>query len=104
MGNPNSKDELGRSQLYHAAEKKDIEKTRKLIAAGALVDDCDNYGETALHCLGWNGCKEVAELILNAGADPTCFDLNGETPLHCSARNNTRAVAIVLCKFGADPN
>jgi len=89
--------------LIAAAHLGHVEIVRRLIAAGAPLDHVNNLGWTALMesvVLGDGGPdhREVARLLLGAGADPLIADRDGVTPLsHARARGYT-AMADILEK------
>jgi hypothetical protein len=54
------------------------------------------------------GCVDVAELLLEFGADPKQRNARGDTALHFAGRSSTRsegpgAIARLLCEHEADP-
>ena len=53
---------------------------------------------------GYYGFKNVAQLLLAAGADPNKQSLGRHTPLHNAARGGHKDVAQLLLDSGADPN
>ena len=58
-------------------------------------------GVTPLHDAAF-GHKEIAELLIDKGADVDAQDVNGWTPLHCAARNGHKEIAELLLAKGAD--
>jgi len=54
---------------------------RKLIAAGADVNIKDKYGRTTLYCTlrRWRDNREITQMLLDAGADPSVDDGKGFT-------------------------
>jgi truncated hemoglobin YjbI len=76
---------------------------RALIRAGAKVDANDGAKHcTALHMAARRGNVEVAEALLDCGADMEACDSLGETPLRRSANCNKIEVAALLVARGAD--
>ena len=63
-----------------------------------------NRNETPLHCAAKNNSKEVAEILINAGAELNSRNLDKRTPLHFSALYNSLFTAALLVKHGADIN
>lgn len=86
--------------LIAAAHLGHVEVVRRLIAAGAPLDHVNNLGWTALMesvVLGDGGPdhREVARLLLKAGADPRIADRDGVTPLaHAQARGYAAMVEV----------
>ena len=74
-----------------------------LVMGGAKVDACDGVKScTALHMVARRGNVEVAEALLDCGADLESRDSLGETPLRRSVNCNKAAVAALLLSRGAD--
>ncbi|KAJ3118780.1 hypothetical protein HDU96_008504 [Phlyctochytrium bullatum] len=67
--------------LYSRAMFDDIATVRLLLQHGALVDDLDDQGRTALHM-----AMDIATLLLDAGADPMRRCHAGRTVFHFAAR------------------
>ena len=64
----------------------DVDKARRLIAAGARVNARDNSGRTALHNAALSASIDRMELLLEHGADINARDSFGKTPLSWPAR------------------
>jgi ankyrin repeat protein len=89
--------EYGETALHKAAEKGHQDVVKLLIATGAVVD-ANECGWTPL---GSARNKEVAEILIAAGADVNFKNVRGGTPLHWT---NERDVAEILIAKGADVN
>jgi cytohesin len=61
-------------------------------------------GFTPLHYAAMYGRHEIAELLLERGADPNIQDNDGDTPLHLAAANGYSEIVKLLLEHGADPN
>ena len=59
---------------------------------------------TTLHSAAGNGRKDLAQLLIDGGADPNKTDKHGRTPLYCAAAKGHEDVVRLLMKAGADPN
>ena len=59
---------------------------------------------TALHIAAEKGFRDIAELLLEHGADVNLQDGEGNTPLHYAARNFDAEMICFLVKKGADVN
>jgi len=49
-----------------------------------------------------NGHLEVAQFLVEHGADPTAQEENGSTPLHLALQNGHLEVALFLVEHGTD--
>ncbi|EMN23947.1 ankyrin repeat protein [Leptospira kirschneri serovar Sokoine str. RM1] len=71
--------EDGSSPLHYAVEKKhNIQIVKELVEHGANVNGKDVYQQTPLYDAA---SKEIAQYLLQQGADPTIKNGSGETPL-----------------------
>ena len=58
----------------------------------------------ALHaCIALGNSVDVAQLLIEAGANVNATAAGGYTPLHLAASNGNRDVVVLLLKSGADP-
>jgi ankyrin repeat protein len=74
-----------------------------LVRAGARVDErSDSKRCSALHMAARRGNKEVAEALLDCGADINARDIAGVTPLQRAKNCRKAAVAFLLLSRGAD--
>ena len=64
----------------------------------------DNNGNTALYRACNNGHKEIAELLIKAGADVNAKGYDGYTALYRAYTNGNTKIAELLIKAGADVN
>jgi ankyrin repeat protein len=92
--------------LTVAAERGDASQVRKLIAAGANVNERDRSGFTPLIWAARIGDTEVARLLIEARADLNERDcaINGWTPLMHAIHKNNNQMALLLIERGADVN
>jgi ankyrin repeat protein len=92
--------------LTVAAERGDAAQVRKLIAAGADLNERDKMGYTALVWAARNGNTEVATALIEARADMNTRDCaaNGWTPLIHAIHKNNNEMARLLIDRGADVN
>ncbi|MDE3007301.1 MAG: ankyrin repeat domain-containing protein, partial [Gemmatimonadota bacterium] len=88
-----------------AAMRGDIEAVRSLLRSGADVNAAQGDGMTALHWAARLGQRELAEVLVFAGARLDSGTRIGRyTPLHIAAREGRREVVKVLLRAGADPD
>jgi len=93
-------------EILRAAKRGDLQAVRGLVAQDpSLLGARDTDGSTPLHCAAWKGHAEVAEALLDAGAEIDAESQNthyGTTALHAAAHGNQRRVVEVLLARGAD--
>jgi hypothetical protein len=104
---PNAADGGGHTPLYSVGNECKVSGGGKvvhaLVRAGANVDAHDGVKHcTALHMAARRGNVEVAEALLDCGADIEARDTLGETPLRRSVNCNKTEVAALLLSRGAD--
>jgi ankyrin repeat protein/L-ascorbate metabolism protein UlaG (beta-lactamase superfamily) len=88
--------------LNQAAATGDLARVKKLIVAGANVNDKNNDSRTPLHLAAGLGSREVVELLLSRGADVKAQDKYEWTPLHVAIRANRIDIVELLLQKGAD--
>ena len=97
--------ETSTAPIFNAAEAGDLEKVQALLKDYLdLVFTEDKYGQTPLHIAAENGHRDMAELLLNNGADVNAKANNYTRPLHIAAENGHRDMAELLLNNGADVN
>jgi ankyrin repeat protein len=92
------------TRLVDAAAKPDIETVRKLVAEHIDVNTPQPDGTTALHWAAHWDDRELADLLIRAGANPKTTNAYGGTPLSEACTNADAAMIVKLLKAGADPN
>jgi ankyrin repeat protein len=90
--------------LLQAADDGDVAKVRELLAAGVPVDGYVRYRLTPLRGAVALGHLEVAQVLLEAGADLHTRDDDGGTLLHAAAWSGNGAVVRFLLQRGLDVN
>jgi ankyrin repeat protein len=78
--------------------------TSRLIAMGANVNGCGDYGNTPLHSAVKSGKSTVIELLILKGAHVDARDREDETSLHYAACGNHARAAEILISHGAVVN
>jgi hypothetical protein len=71
----------GWTPLEHAVHKRQAGSIKALLDAGAPVDQRDEHQRTALRWAAGNGFTEVAQLLMERGADPHIADEDGVNAL-----------------------
>jgi truncated hemoglobin YjbI len=105
---PNVGTPSGRTPLYCVANECRVTGAgpvvRALVRAGAQVDAPSGVKQcTALHVAARRGNTEVAEALLDCGADINARDKTGDTPLQRAKNCRKTGVASLLVSRGADP-
>ena len=86
-----------------AARVGDLSSAALLLAAGANVNDADAWGVSALVLAAHSGFGEVAEYLLENGADPNAAAA-GFSALHIAIVRRDEKMAEALLAHGADAN
>ena len=91
--------------IHEAAETGNIDVVKQHLAAGTDVNAKDEDGYTPLHFAVANDDKELAELLIAAGADMNAkTDMFEETPLHVAVVLGNKEIVELLIAKGADVN
>ena len=87
--------------IWEAAEQGDIEAVKEYLAIGTSVNAKDEaYGGMPLHWAAYRGRKEVAEFLINEGADVNAKNQADATPLDKAIEKNRDETAGLLRKHG----
>jgi ankyrin repeat protein len=93
----------GDTALLFAARVGDLASARLLVAGGANVNDADAWGVSATVLAAHSDFREVADLLLDHGADPNAAAA-GFTALHEAIMRRDEKLVSSLLAHGADPN
>ena len=93
----------GFTPLLFAARHGDIDSARRLLNAGADIDDVGADGNSALALAAMSGHPRLAEFLLARGANPNAGGA-GYTALHAAILRADRSLVRMLLARGADPN
>jgi len=99
-----SRNKLGETPLYFAAEKGETEMAKLLIAKGADPKALTPNGETVLHAAAMIESSALMTALIEAGAEVNAANRDGETPLHWAALTGTFLAVKALADAGADLN
>ena len=91
-------------RLADAAEDRNLDAVRALLAEGVEVDAPQADGATALAWAAHRDDATMAELLLRAGADADAANDLGVTPLMLAAENGSAPMVERLIEAGADPD
>ncbi|KAK7024832.1 ANK-REP-region domain-containing protein [Favolaschia claudopus] len=92
--------------LHFATKQRDLEMVKLLLDHDAPIDakfGCDGASETALHCACYMGDRDMAELLLERGANLEYHGHYG-TALGFAVRMRDSEMVEFLLKKGANPN
>jgi len=93
------------TRLADAVQNSDRTAVRSLLAKRVDVNAAQGDGTTALHWAAFNDDREVAKLLLAAGANVKAATRIGAiTPLFFACKNGSAPMIELLLKAGADPN
>ena len=88
--------------VLDAAKRGDVESLKAQLRSGADVNAAQGDGFTALHWAAKLGNREVAEILISAGADiEATTRLGSHMPLHVAAAAGQAEVVETLLKAGA---
>ena len=93
----------GNTALTFAARVGDLASARMLVNAGADVNDADARGVSTMVLAAHSGFRDLAEFVLNEGADPNMAE-GGFSALHVAIMRRDEELARSLLDQGADPN
>ena len=93
----------GYTPLLFAARVGDLASAKRLVAAGADVNDQAPYGTSATVVAAHSGHGDVAAFLLEQGADPNAADA-GYTALHAAILHKDATLVRAILDHGADPN
>ena len=93
-----------KSPVADAAMSGDVAAVRALIGSRTDVNVAQADGATALHWAVYRGDRELALMLLRAGANPKAPNKTGATPLWLASVNGDATMIAALLEAGADAN
>ncbi|KFP78719.1 Ankyrin repeat domain-containing protein 1, partial [Acanthisitta chloris] len=103
-GDPNVCDEYKRTALHRACSEGHLEVVRKLVEAGARLEQKDMLHSTALHWACRGGNLDVVKFLLDKGININARDKLLSTPLHVAVRTGRYDCGEHLIACEADLN
>jgi ankyrin repeat protein len=88
-------------ELYAAVRAADTRAVRRLLAAGASVDERGQFRETPLHAAASLGHVRIATLLVEHQAAVNAKSYRNETPLHLAAAAGALKIVELLLEHGA---
>ncbi|XP_006819141.1 tyrosine-protein kinase HTK16-like [Saccoglossus kowalevskii] len=91
--------------LHRATLEKDVTSVQMILndPQHSAVDSRNISGKTALHIASYNGCDDIVDLLLDAGANVNSKSSSFITALHCACAGNRPSTCKMLLSKGADP-
>lgn len=100
-------DKIPGAEFAIAIESGDLDAIKALVAAGNKADTIIDYGEhkiTPLMKAAWDGRLEIAQFLLDSGADVNAVDDSGESPLYSAIKRGRLEITQLLIDRGAKVN
>ncbi|KAK2866256.1 hypothetical protein Q7C36_002312 [Tachysurus vachellii] len=101
---PNTCDSFNCTALHRACSQGNVEIVRRLLEAGALIENKDKLDATAVHWACRGGSLPVLQLLLDHNGNIHAKDKLQSTPLHVAVRTGHYECAEHLVHCGADVN
>ena len=99
---PGISDKQGNTPLCWAVYNSDLEMMKMLLRYEAGINGKDgHFSNRPLVCAVAYGGLEVAQVLLNHGADPNTYDDWYDSPLHCAAMKGDLEMMRMLLNYGA---
>ena len=95
-------DNIGKFTLLKWVKKDDADKVRQVLAIGGGANQADEHNQTALMWAADLGYDEIANILLDGGADPNRVDKHRQTALMFSAERGHANIAKALLDYGAN--
>ncbi|XP_063770195.1 cyclin-dependent kinase 4 inhibitor B-like [Pseudophryne corroboree] len=88
-------------RLATAAARGDVQLVREMLESGVNPNATNSHGRTPIQVM-MMGCPQIAQLLIEHGADPTVPDpTTGTCPAHDAIREGFLDTLLVLIKGGA---
>lgn len=91
----------GSNILMLAVSGKNVEIVERLL--GSEDANATNGKFSALHLASYVCSPEIADLLVQKGANVNSLNVKGQSPLHIASRDNCLPVVVSLLEAGADP-
>ncbi|XP_072387018.1 uncharacterized protein [Diabrotica undecimpunctata] len=87
--------------LHLATETGNLDEVQRLTEEGAIINEADSDGFTALHIVTYFEHIEVVKYLLAHGADVNAIENEGRNPLYFATANNNLEIVRLLIEAGA---
>ncbi len=94
--------DFGQTPLYYAVQNNKYKMVKLIFKYDKNVDKKAKFGWTSLLQCAWHGNKEIAELLIDNGADINIRHWKNTTPLMIAINKKQFDVAKLLIAKGAD--
>jgi ankyrin repeat protein len=94
----------GSTPLQWAVYRNDVVEVKRLLKAGAKVDEANNYGATPMQMAAATANTAIIKLLLDGGANADSANAEGQTALMEVARTGNVEAAKLLLAHGAHVN
>jgi hypothetical protein len=91
----------GELSILGEVHKRDVGRVRKLLQAGANINELTDDGRNALFIAIENKDTDMAEILLQEGIDPNYESSDGTTALKLCWRTQNRTIEKLLSRYGA---
>ncbi|XP_051172785.1 putative ankyrin repeat protein RF_0381 [Leptopilina boulardi] len=98
----NSKDEFGRTPMYHAYTHNKLDICKYLLKSGSSINEKIDENLNILHVSVENNDEKFVKFLLKNGADVNAITINGCTSLHIACRNGFKKIVKLLLKYKSD--
>ena len=92
----------GWNALHYATVKSQVPVVKLLLTKGALVDEVNPDGDTALILAVRSGNAEVIQTLINGGADPTASNFKAQDAIETAREKGNAPLAQALEKIARD--
>ncbi|WES30060.1 ankyrin repeat domain-containing protein [Varunaivibrio sulfuroxidans] len=100
--NPDEMFQVGPADFFTNVYEGNVAKLKRQINKANVADYKTKHRDTGLTIAAMQGHNEIAQMLIEAGADINARNKNGDTALTIAALNGNTAIIKMLLKAGAD--